>query len=250
MNKIVRNPITGKILGEGLIQTVDPYTAKKIIIRDLGQKPYFIKCEITDWEKWSKDLDLTLKIIKPKTSIDVFRYEVEKSFMPSLEEVLTLISNLGYFPSGFIPGHSTANIFGHHFDYFKKWNKENIKELLDSKYDLIKIILKAKFDNPIKPPKLIYHSTSTSALDKIKKIGLKPSTQSKKAIHPERIYFALDSEKAKDIDEMLTNQSGKEHQILVIDTTKINVKFYKDPDFIGGIYTHENIPPQAIIDVL
>ena len=100
-------------------------------------------------------------------------------------------------------------------------------------------------------PPFVYHTTSDVNFEKIKKIGLKPTSKNKKATHPERVYVAFDKEDADIIAKQMQDLSSKNQIILTLNTSKFpdNLKFYKDPHFLGGAYTLGNIPPSAIEDI-
>jgi hypothetical protein len=121
---------------------------------------------------------------------------------------------------------------------------KNLKEKVDS------ITIEPYFyEEPLQEvPKVLYHVTANIYLDKIFKQGLVPKTQSKKDIHPSRIYLTPDLYFAKWFKQNFPIFSKhKDFTILEIDTTGLNLKLYKDPQSQWrGFYTTNNISPSHI----
>lgn len=159
-------------------------------------------------------------------------------------DVVKLANNLGWFPSFLTVRNG----------YSGKWDPKQIPNPIDPRSG-IQVRFEAKYDEQsgFKVPKLMYHVTTNQKYEKIKRIGLVPKSDSKKSVHPERIYLAADLESAKDILEMfqyMTNKPQSEYAILQINTDSIPgdyFRIYKDPNYEDrGYYTMNNIPPYAI----
>lgn len=117
----------------------------------------------------------------------------------------------------------------------------------------------------VEKKRFLYHLTPSACVPKIKEVGLCPRSQNKMFAYPSRIYLFL-SIPQKSVSVTLASQlyryipkneyakkNGlyKTYSLLEIDTNKIpnireNMVFYKDPNTPGGIFTMDNIPPDAI----
>ena len=126
-----------------------------------------------------------------------------------------------------------------------------IKNEIDHRW--LSFQLEAKFDLElnIHDYNEIYHISPSINKDKILKIGLVPKSKVKKMSHPERIYFAEES----DIDS-IGFQFSKMMPDTPLSVFKINfrgairnnpsIRLFDDPNFHGGFFTLSNIPPQFI----
>ena len=104
----------------------------------------------------------------------------------------------------------------------------------------------------------LFHSTPIIYLSKILKIGLVPRAKSSIFLYPDRVYCMkgnhLRDNQIITLKDIQTTRSvddpnvDNRHVILIIDIKKIpnNVKFFIDPKCDDAIYTHDNIPPDAI----
>lgn len=102
----------------------------------------------------------------------------------------------------------------------------------------------------------IYHLTFDIFWDRIHDVGLTPKNKSKISNHPERTYF-VEKYNEKEFDRLskfLYNTLSSDRRelidkcyILEIDAKQLmenrKTKFYKDPNYLLGIWTFENIPP-------
>lgn len=106
--------------------------------------------------------------------------------------------------------------------------------------------------------KILYHATPAIYVNKILKNGLVPKSKNTLFFYPSRVYCMrgnnLSDERIKLLKNVQTQRGIKTHHdnneytILSISVSKIpqNVKFYADPMAPHAIFTHDNIPPQAI----
>ena len=159
---------------------------------------------------------------------------VKKLNEKSLNYILKMGDMLGYYPAG----------YGNNFEYHK-FDKDVILNIEDGlKYQ---IYFEAKYDKIVSINKDLYHVTTKKKLDKIQKIGLTPKSMSKISEHPDRIYLAINKNGADFIKNQLEQYNESELIVLKIDITKLqNHKFMKDPNYNVGVYTYQNIPPNAI----
>ena len=116
------------------------------------------------------------------------------------------------------------------------------------------LIIEAKFDSNLSNEiDYLYHLTEKSKLNKIKVNGLTPKSNSKKAYHPERIYVVPSLNNMKGIIKGFTEDKNiNDFTVLKIDYNLTNKpKLYNDPNyFTFGYYLIDNIPPDAIIDII
>lgn len=128
------------------------------------------------------------------------------------------------------------------------------------KRNTIQIVVEAKYginvvEDITKRYKSVYHTTPSTRVEKILKLGLSPRSESKMAKHPERIYFALDIRDVSVLSDHM-NQLRFEQGLpqlkfvtLVIDTEAFRrpgIRVYTDPAFPEGVFTLSNIAPQYI----
>ena len=106
----------------------------------------------------------------------------------------------------------------------KTYNQFNEELTVNYKLDLIEVI----------PNKYIYHTSSPIFRDKISEEGLIPKSKSESWLSDTKIdgqvIFAINSDSKKD-----WWNSTYDDDIYRIDTTNLKNKWYKDPNFIGGI---------------
>lgn len=153
-----------------------------------------------------------------------------------LNYMLKVADMLGYYPAG----------IGNGWEY-KKYDKEIVLNI--PKYDgRYKIFFEAKYDKVVYVRTNLYHVTTKDKSEKIKKLGLTPKSMSKISEHPDRIYLAINESGV----EIITDGLRKHYKNKELVTLKINIdkirdhKFMKDPNFIYGVYTYQNIHPAAI----
>ena len=136
----------------------------------------------------------------------------------------------------------------------------------------------------VKEHRYLYHLTLVDRLEKIMKNGLCPQTnmwdeyeydknrvpssisrknnkdtsehslKNNKGKHPSRIYFFLESPTFIEVTRMGQQMFGNENInnliLIVIDSEKLDVDFYYDPNTETGIFTEGNVPPSNIIRVV
>lgn len=120
--------------------------------------------------------------------------------------------------------------------------KSNFKE---QGYEIELIfIYESKFDKlNINKIDTLYHITNRDNINKIEKQGLVPKSQSKRSIHPERIYLGISKE------ELLENPIYDMVGIPVlyeIDNSDLNLKLHYDVNMKNAVYTTDSIPPSNI----
>lgn len=105
----------------------------------------------------------------------------------------------------------------------------------------------------VKPNRYVYHTSNPIFRDKISKEGLMPKGKSESWLSDTKIdgevIFAINSDDKKD-----WWNSTYDDDIHQIDTTNLKNKWYKDPNFIDGVYkskysaiiTFDSIPVSSI----
>ena len=99
----------------------------------------------------------------------------------------------------------------------------------------------------------LYHITPLKNIEKIKKIGLKPSSKNNKFKYPKRTHFLIihPSSALDFVEDLILNKGDSDWMILTIDLSKVNkyVTFHYDTACNIGVYTTDNIQPSAIINI-
>lgn len=119
-------------------------------------------------------------------------------------------------------------------------------------------------DDILKGEKELLHITLSKNVEKIKSIGLTPSSKNKMFNYPERIYLLKGSIPYEDIinlAELLAsvynhnNQGEKrdyDYSVLHLDVDKLpdTIRLFPDSNYEPyGLYTIDNIPPSAITEI-
>jgi hypothetical protein len=129
-------------------------------------------------------------------------------------------------------------------NYYEKYLKNNYEYLQE-----VSIIYESKFDEVVELPEKLYHLSIKEYENKIIINGISPKTKSKLSSHAHRIYVC---DKLESCFELLPKMKMYFHDkrkintkwiIYEIDTDGLNLKLYKDPNFINkGYYLLGNIP--------
>lgn len=161
-----------------------------------------------------------------------------------------MINMMGWFPSNMI----LTNLY--HKENSFTYNRFFLVDRQDF-LQKVTIIFESKFDIQTDVPEKLYHLSIQEYEDKILKKGLSPKSKSKLSFHPDRIYlttkigclsliehmkFFYNSAKWKNPNYKINDK----WVIFEIDTTDLDLKIYCDPNYIGGYYTLNNIPPKSI----
>ena len=160
-----------------------------------------------------------------------------------INEINNFMDSFGWFP---------ALIDGYKFNEKTLESKKNTADRIRIKYE-------TKYDIQILPnEKYYYHLTPDLLFNDIKSSGLTPKSKSKISYHPELVYLIKKYEKdkftelAKNLYSTLEYRSDimekiKNYYVLRIDVEALiksgRDKFYRDPNYLLGIWTYENIPP-------
>ncbi len=223
IKRIIREYITSeessKLMGEGLIKTQDPQKTVDLLKRFLGNV-----------------LDVIIDTPIEGSLGSIIVYLKEDFNHNKLETLLTLMNNMGYFVSSYFTQSGVAS-----------------NKLEDLNGELYGVRFEPKFDVEYIPKqRYLYHITDGKHLPKILKQGLSPRTKSKALYHPERIYLTKnidDAMKIKDIFVLSNLESDYGLKMLRVDLRNLFVFLMQDPQFDGGIYTTDNIPPSHIEEI-
>jgi len=227
---------------EGITKTFDPEKAAEILNKQYSS----FGVHAFPWTESS------IRIRLPNTSkrIDTEKgsRDISGSFPFDLTQLQKTIELLGYYVTSFTwddlggPEHIRYTSAS---DLIKKVKDRNITYQLTLDVQPLH-----RVGQEVSLPKYLYHVTDEKYIEKIRKVGLKPSSTSKMENYPDRVYcFTLDPhEISGNIGRMLGH--GKS-MLLTLDTTKLNtnIKFYKDPSSHNAVYTQGNIPPSAIVKI-
>lgn len=234
LNGTLTNPLTGELY-EGLTITVDIKTAVRVLNK--------LKAVKSAWELGTDSISVETRIKYPNDHD--YNYASGNFYDGNVSELFKTINNLGYFVFGI--EYDTGDGF-----VYEKYSAREFKRLMkDVQPEYLVLQLAKKYDKEVSDilPKTVYHVTTEKGLKSIQKIGLKPTTKSKLATHPDRVYVAVDKESAMYFAKRIVDKDTL--YILTIDTSKFvkGTKFYSDPHYTDkGFYTYNNIPPQAIIN--
>ena len=138
-------------------------------------------------------------------------------------------------------------------------------DFLNHKNGNVILQYEAKFDIEVSDiPKSLYHLTTCEKINSVLKMGLTPRSSTEYFNFKDRIYLATSKNSLTDLAIQKSaisknSLSDLELQKSVISRKKcfivleINlngvtdrIRFFRDPNFIEGIYTLENIPKNAI----
>lgn len=224
----LKKSLSKETIEEGLIKSESPDLAYQIFRRIAG--------------------DSNVAFIKQRGSFFIKILKLDES---ELQRLFNSLKQMGYFISEII----TINKEDSDDEYRSfKYSEETLKNILSKKEELrlLSIQVNGYYINKNEEvPEFLYHITSKSLLDKIKKNGLVPKSKSKKVYHPDRVYFAINYNSALALKKDFKKYYNDDMVLLTISTENLNnVEFYEDPDYKKfGVFTMDNVPPIAIVDI-
>jgi len=183
-----------------------------------------------------------IKITSNRSNNKIFITFLRTPTPNDADNLLKIINNLGWFVSAYCNGNTM------------KWGRVDKDTLIDRK-NLHSFQIEAKFDLDVSDCgfDILYHITPSVDDNKIQKIGLVPKSLSKVAYHPERIYFTKTPEATEIIAKQFhkLNKDTKHFSIYKVDIKSAirnnsQLRLFKDPNFVDGIYTLSNIRPKNI----
>lgn len=229
-------------INEGLIKTHDSKISFNEMIRSLRLLKFNV-----DGEFSSDEIVLIINDFShiQKDKIDDFFDHIS----------VTLTNRFGWFPS------TMSITIGDNIRQ-KKYDESELK----LKHDLIstvRIAFNSKFDETCDVPSKLYHLSIQEYERKILKYGIVPKSNSKLSFHLDRIYLCktkkdchelipqmkLHYSEEKDTNlYMIGNKKWRKNTkwiIYEISSTEIKT-LYKDPNYLNGYYTLDNISPSSI----
>tara|TARA_R110000868_G_C10643184_1_gene744315 strand:+ start:32 stop:739 length:708 start_codon:yes stop_codon:yes gene_type:complete len=188
------------------------------------------------------------KFIIKKTARNTIQLNFGKQLNNNeLHNLLKWINNLGWFVSEYRVNDGGNKI--------KKFIDE--PTLIDdvNKHALLHMSLEAKYDLELNKYELedLYHITPSKNDTKIEKIGLVPRSLNKISYHPERIYLTTDKNNGWALAHQFKDKT-EDFTLYKINTDGLRrhnngIRFFKDPNLIGGLYTLSNIPSKYLIKI-
>ena len=128
-------------------------------------------------------------------------------------------------------------------------------DFLNVNEGLAELQYEAKFDVEMYGlPEKIYHLTTTNKVEKILRMGLTPRNSITPFNYNNRIYFSLNTNSllslAKEKVKLNVKKTLEPTNFTILEIipthTQLGMRFFKDPNFVNGVYTLENVPPEAI----
>lgn len=194
-------------------------------------------------------LNVNFDIIKnPNNTIKLIIFNFNKVYIDKLFDMLN---------SNFV------NMFGWYPSYMYITNNANMKNQMNYDENYLKkvhlyltkvsIIYESKFDEEINLPNKLYHISIQEYKNKILKNGITPKTKSKLSSHGNRIYVCKNIQDCLELIPRMNfyffdkKNINTKWLIYEIDTENLDLKLYKDPNYINkGYYLLGNIPPKNI----
>ncbi len=231
-------------INEGLIKTLDGEKAINYLVQTLSLLNFDVSGNFNNDDK------ITFTI----NNFDKIQYNRLDDLFDTISSIM--INLYGWFPSTMLINNKL------HKKYDEDYIKLNISDInnitieFDSKFDEVQ---NDKFEK-------MYHITIQEYDHKIKKYGLFPKSKSKLSPHTDRIYLCKSIEDcemlipqmklyySEERDTNLYKLNNKKYRkntkwiIYEISNTS-NLKLYKDPRYINGYYTLDNINPQDIREI-
>ena len=133
-----------------------------------------------------------------------------------------------------------------------------------SKNEIVELQFEPRFQNDItkelhEKERVLYHLTPRYNLGKIRHIGFSPRSKNELFNFPDRVYFlrgSIGEENIVNLGEELNDNNNSlgnngKYLLFMLDLLEIpkRVKFFADPNYYYGVYTMNNISPDAIINI-
>lgn len=138
------------------------------------------------------------------------------------------------------------------------YDEKMLRSKDNSYFNIVKITYEAKYDVESVLPKKLYHLSIQEFESKVLKSGLIPKSKSKLSTHLDRIYVCSNSKDCYNLinrmklyynNRKINNRRDNINDkwiIYEIDMSELNIKLYKDPNYIDGYYIIDNIPNNLI----
>lgn len=212
------------------------------------------------------DIDLTISNLETNLSLQRYDFEIinnqNNTFkiclfnFNKIQNFYLCLSNLnslvidrhGWFPSkiNMINISGMTNLISYDEDFIIK----------NGKYlNTIEIYYEPKFDIELNIPNFLYHLSIQEYERSILSKGLIPKSKSKLSKHLDRIYLCDRIEDCKSLisrmklhyyNRPIESKINDKWVIYKIDTSDLDIKLYRDPNYENGYYTIDNIPMSKI----
>lgn len=189
------------------------------------------------------DIDKVIKIMERKFGLHPSRViennGVISIFLPfgvgkaEIGDIKNFINYCGYYSVKDEPVVNQA-INSYVFNFIRKFPNEDITEEI--------------FNNV----EYLYHATPSLYVGRIMKYGLVPKAKNKLFQYPDRIYLSTVCDdnlfKSLKVVNSINKNIGTTYSVLRIKVNLLsdNIAFYKDNDYVNGVFTYDNISPEAI----
>lgn len=204
-------------------------------------------------------IDKTIQYVKKYLPIG--RNLIFKSVSNNIERIIVIVANIGENINEVI---HALNVCGYYLVYPKGNYLQKLK-----KNEVVRLQFEPKFtENKSKEiltfGDYAYHWTQPKYMNKINRIGLIPKSTNNTFDYPERIHLVKQTATQNEIlklgrllaisinaDKVIDNIPFEQELILLkVDLKKIRkgTAFFDDPSYLYGIYTMDNIPPEAIVN--
>ncbi len=212
-------------------------------------KSYDIDFTIDKMKQHLNVLNVPFEVDKnPNKTIKLTLFKFNKILIDELFNLLntTMTNLLGWFPSYMFL--KTTSGMSNQMNYDEEYLKKSYEYL-----DKVSLIYESKFDEVVELPEKLYHISIQEYENSILSIGICPKSKNKLSSHGDRIYVC---EKLEDCIELIPKMKfyfwskqkiNTKWVIYEIKTTGLNLKLYKDPNYMDkGFYLLGNIPPNNI----
>lgn len=212
-------------------------------------KSYDINFTIDKMKQHLNVLNVPFEVDKnPNKTIKLTLFKFNKILIDELFNLLntTMTNLLGWFPSYMFL--KTTSGMSNQMNYDEEYLKKSYEYL-----DKVSLIYESKFDEVVELPEKLYHISIQEYENSILSIGICPKSKNKLSSHGDRIYVC---EKLEDCIELIPKMKfyfwskqkiNTKWVIYEIKTTGLNLKLYKDPNYMDkGFYLLGNIPPNNI----
>ncbi len=216
------------------------------------------------------DIDLTLYNINNELSLLKFNFNIRKNSNNSLSltlngfnyihgvgDYLDVLNRLFIDRHGWFPTKMEITNFSGMVNNFP-YNEKMLRSENNTYYNIVTITYEAKYDIEYTLPEKLYHLSIQEYEKSVIKKGLIPKSKSKLSKHLDRVYVCSDPKDCYNLtnrmkfyynNRKINNVEDKINDkwiIYEIDTSDLDIKLFKDPNYIDGYYIIDNIPNDLI----
>lgn len=212
-------------------------------------KSYDINFTIDKMKQHLNVLNVPFEVDKnPNKTIKLTLFKFNKILIDELFNLLntTMTNLLGWFPSYMFL--TTTSGMSNQMNYDEEYLKKSYEYL-----DKVSLIYESKFDEVVELPEKLYHISIQEYENSILSIGICPKSKNKLSSHGDRIYVCENLEDCIDLIPKMKfyfwskQKINTKWVIYEIKTTGLNLKLYKDPNYMDkGFYLLGNVPPTNI----